>query len=191
MPWLCPWLSVIMFYWIVCLAVFWVGLFFALSGFLMVGLVDTELAVTGRFRLRRFAARRVHRLLPAALLTVAVSLTLSAVFDGSLLHQTAVEGAVAVSNVHNWWSVLFVDPSSEPVLGHFWSLAVEEQFYLLVSAAMVFTRSPVVVVSAAAAVGVFAMFWVWGEFGAYYATPVRGLEIVAGAEAMRWSASVA
>ena len=158
-----------------------VGLFFALSGFLIVGLVDSELAVTGRFRLRRFAARRVRRLLPAALLTVAVSLAATAVFDGSLLHQTAVEGAAAVSNMHNWWRALFVDPSSEPVLGHFWSLAVEEQFYLLVPAAMAFTRRPVVVVSAAAAIGVFTMFWAWGEYGAYFVTPVRGLEIAAGA----------
>ena len=158
-----------------------VSLFFALSGFLIVGLVDTELAVTGRFRLRRFAARRICRLLPAALLTVAVSLAAAAVFEGASLHTTAVEGAAALLNAHNWWALLFADRDSLSVLGHFWSLAVEEQFYLLVPAAAALTRRPVHVVVAVGVVGVFALFRVLGEPGAYYSTPVRGLEIAAGA----------
>ena len=47
-----------------------VGLFFTLSGYLIIGLIDAELAATGRFRLGHFMARRIRRLLPAALVTV-------------------------------------------------------------------------------------------------------------------------
>lgn len=159
----------------------WLGvsLFFTLSGFLIVGILDQELAESGSVDLRRFAARRVRRLMPAALLTVAVTLLCAAVIAPESLREVAVDVIAIVTNVHNWHHLL--DRQAESVvLDHFWSLAVEEQFYLLAPAAIALKKKPVAVMAASAAVGLVMLFWVAGTLGAYYATPVRGLEIAAG-----------
>ena len=164
-----------------------VGLFFTLSGYLIAGLLDAELTSTGRLRLGRFMARRVRRLLPAALVTISGALALTAIVDDQPLRTIGIDALTAALNVFNWhasldevgYAGIFSD-APEP-LAHFWSLAIEEQFYLVFPAAVALTRRPGRVVCAMAAIGLVGVWLWWGSTDAYVATPVRALEIAAGA----------
>lgn len=164
-----------------------VGLFFTLSGYLVVGLIDTEVSETGSLRLGRFMARRVRRLMPAALLTIASVLLLTAVLDDQALREVGFDALTAVLNVFNWRTALDIagyaaifESRPEP-LAHFWSLAIEEQFYLLFPAAAALTRRTALVVWAMVIAGLVGVVLWWGSADAYVATPVRALEIAAGA----------
>jgi len=164
-----------------------VGLFFTLSGYLIAGLIDSEVTATGRLRLGRFMARRVRRLLPAALVTIAATLVLTAVLDDQPLRIIGIDALTATLNVFNWhasldevgYAGIFAD-TPEP-LAHFWSLAIEEQFYLVFPAAVALIRRPGRVVAAMAVLGLGGVWLWWGSTDAYVATPVRALEIAAGA----------
>ena len=114
-----------------------VDLFFVLSGFLISGMLVREIEATGRVHLANFWARRVRRLLPAAtlvlLLTVAVA---TLVLPPTLRTDTANAVTSAALYSANWFfasnslDYLAAEDAPSPVL-HFWSLGVEEQFYLL------------------------------------------------------------
>ncbi len=164
-----------------------VGLFFTLSGYLVVGLIDAEVSATGRLRLGWFMARRVRRLMPAALLTIASVLALTAALDDQALREVGFDALTAVLNVFNWRTALdtagyaaIFEARPEP-LAHFWSLAIEEQFYLLFPAAAALTRRTALVVWAMVIGGLVGVVLWWGSADAYVATPVRALEITAGA----------
>ena len=111
-------------------------IFFTLSGFLLTSLLVNERSHAGRISLKDFWGRRFRRLLPAAWLTL--SAVLVAVWFIGTSEQAAdarLDVVAALGQVANWrflaigksYSALFTAPS--PVL-HFWSLAIEEQFYL-------------------------------------------------------------
>jgi peptidoglycan/LPS O-acetylase OafA/YrhL len=164
-----------------------VGLFFTLSGYLIAGLIDAEVTSTGHLRLGRFMARRVRRLLPAALVTIAATLAWTAILDDQPLRIIGIDALTAALNVFNWHASLdevgyagIFDAAPEP-LAHFWSLAIEEQFYLVFPAAVALIRKPGRVVGAMAAIGLGGVWLWWGSTDAYVATPVRALEIAAGA----------
>lgn len=114
-----------------------VDLFFVLSGFLITSLLLTEGAATGRIGLIRFWERRARRLLPAlAVMLVGVAAYAKFAAFPSELHRIRWDGIATMLYVANWrevftkvdyWS-LFISPSP---LNHTWSLAIEEQFYLI------------------------------------------------------------
>ena len=164
-----------------------VGLFFTLSGYLIAGLIDAEVTTTGRLRLGRFMARRVRRLLPAALVTIAATLALTALLDDQPLRIVGIDSLTAALNVFNWHASLDeagyagIFEAAPAPLEHFWSLAIEEQFYLVFPAAVALIRRPGRVVAAMAIIGLAGMWLWWGSTDAYVATPVRALEIAAGA----------
>ena len=146
-----------------------VGLFFTLSGYLVVGLIDAEVSGTGRLRLGRFMARRVRRLMPAALVTIASVLALTAAVDDQPLREVGFDALTSVLNVFNWRTALdtagyaaIFEARPEP-LAHFWSLAIEEQFYLIVPAAAALTRRAVVVVWAMVIAGLVGVVLWWGS----------------------------
>ncbi|WP_114423791.1 acyltransferase family protein [Nocardioides houyundeii] len=118
-----------------------VVMFFALSGYLITGLLLEELHRTGRVDLRRFYLRRARRLLPAlgflVLGVVLVTLTLDPLGDRAELPKTV---AVALT----WTGNLPFGHASDATF-HLWTLATEEQFYLLWPAvlALAFARSRV------------------------------------------------
>ena len=111
--------------------------FFVLSGFLITSLLVKEWGGTGSIRLRRFWAGRARRLLPALFLLVAVIGIVLAVVPRVLATPHVLGDALStVFYVSNWYSihggVTYFSLSSQPspVL-HTWSLAIEEQFYLV------------------------------------------------------------
>ena len=113
-----------------------VGVFFTLSGYLITDLLLAQQAATGRMRLVNFWQRRARRLLPALFVMLVVVTTWVALLQRAQLR--ALRGAVlaAVGYVSNWWliaqnSSYFARFAPPTPLGHLWSLAVEEQFYLL------------------------------------------------------------
>jgi peptidoglycan/LPS O-acetylase OafA/YrhL len=110
-----------------------VVMFFALSGYLITGLLLDELERTGRVDLRRFYLRRARRLVPALLLLVAgavvVTLLLDPLGDRDELGRTVL---VALT----WTGNLPFGHASDATF-HLWTLATEEQFYLLWPAVLV------------------------------------------------------
>ena len=113
-----------------------VGVFFTLSGYLITDLLLGQQESTGRLQLASFWLRRARRLLPALIVMLAVVVAWVTLLDRPLL--PAVRGAVAASALYvtNWWliaqhSSYFAQFGPPSPLGHLWSLAVEEQFYLI------------------------------------------------------------
>ncbi len=120
-----------------------VDVFFVLSGFLISTLLLQEIELNGRVNFKQFYLRRARRLLPALVVTLALSavLVLFLARDGAAqFRQDALNSIFYVTN----WGYIFGDMSyfqvmgRPPVLQHLWSLAVEEQFYLLWPIALVF-----------------------------------------------------
>lgn len=114
-----------------------VDVFFVLSGFLITGLLLGELQRTGTVDLPRFWARRARRLLPAATLVLLVVLGAGAFVVAPIDRpDLARESGAAALFAANWFFAASAtdywasDGAVSPLL-HYWSLAVEEQFYLL------------------------------------------------------------
>lgn len=105
-----------------------VDAFFVLSGFLITTLLFEEAACTGRIRIGAFYMRRTLRLLPALLVVLAATSAYNYTAGESLRSIARTIVAVATYAV-NW--VKTFTPDVSPGLGHTWSLAVEEQFYLV------------------------------------------------------------
>jgi len=113
-----------------------VDVFFVLSGFLITGLLIRELSSTGRVDFAAFYARRARRLLPASALTLIVTIALSAFMLPPVRLPDVAGDTIAagfyVSNMRFAFQAtdyLGSTLAPSPVL-HFWSLGVEEQFYL-------------------------------------------------------------
>lgn len=104
-----------------------VTMFFVLSGYLITALMKEERARTGRLSVRNFYLRRVRRLIPALVVLVALVLILAAARG-----RIAEVGPMAASVLLYVGNVAQLgDPISLEHLSHTWSLAVEEQFYLV------------------------------------------------------------
>ena len=114
-----------------------VDVFFVISGFLITGLLVRERTRTGRISLPAFYARRVRRLLPAGMVALAVTLVASfAILSPLDVPHVAEDGAAAALSVGNIRFALeagdyFASVEAPSPFLHFWSLGVEEQFYLL------------------------------------------------------------
>lgn len=113
-----------------------VGVFFTLSGYLITDLLLGQQEITDKLQLTDFWLRRARRLLPALFVMLAVVTAWVTLLDRSQL--PAIRGAVVASAgyVSNWWliaqhSSYFAQFGPPSPLGHLWSLAVEEQFYLI------------------------------------------------------------
>jgi len=114
-----------------------VDVFFVLSGFFVTSILLRDLAASGRIDGPRFYARRVRRLLPAALVALFVIAIAYAIVATPAEMLDALGGfRAACLYVANWYFIrqstdyFAANINASPVL-HFWSLAVEEQFYLL------------------------------------------------------------
>lgn len=178
-----------------------VSVFFTLSGFLITTLLVVERERDGRVAIGAFYLRRARRLLPASILCVALVVSLSAVTDWfagvAELRRQAIGSLLQVAN----WVFLAGEGSYQELfqqsigsaspLEHYWSLAIEEQFYWLWPiaftglAVIAATRARRIVwlaaITAAFAVSAPVIAAVWGGDAAYWATPARAAEILVGA----------
>lgn len=112
-----------------------VDVFFVISGFLITTLLLRERAATGRIRLGRFWLRRARRLLPALALVVTVCATTAWIIGGDVLVRLGEQVLGAFTFSYNWLSVAagadYFAATAPELFRNFWSLAVEEQFYVL------------------------------------------------------------
>jgi peptidoglycan/LPS O-acetylase OafA/YrhL len=113
-----------------------VGVFFTLSGYLITDLLLGTRAATGSLKLGEFWIRRARRLLPALFLMIVVVVAWVTLFERSFLPGLRSDVIAATFYVSNWWNIAreasyFARFGPPPPLEHLWSLAVEEQFYLI------------------------------------------------------------
>ena len=172
-----------------------VSTFFTLSGFLITSLLLTEHARSGGIALSSFYARRLRRLLPASALTLFVVM-LSALFTNEQWERP-LGGDVFAAGLHIAnWRFIFEDraygdlfQNNQSLVLHFWSLAIEEQFYwvfpLVAAAALAYFKGSLkaftgVVLALIAGAGLLTLAYGNNPTVVYYATPIRGGEILMG-----------
>ncbi|HEU5101216.1 MAG TPA: serine hydrolase [Roseiflexaceae bacterium] len=110
--------------------------FFVLSGFLITALLLLDRENNGHVRLKAFWIRRARRLLPALFVMLAGTLTLTAVLLPGEFAATARDTLAAIAYATNWYLIAdgqsYFDAVERPsLLRHLWSLAIEEQFYVV------------------------------------------------------------
>ncbi len=112
-----------------------VEVFFVISGYLITLLLIGEHESTGTISFRAFWARRGRRLLPALYLMLSLLVIYTAIFKSDVLGQLRGDVMAALTYVSNWYQILvgqsYTSSGDFAPLRHVWSLAVEEQFYLV------------------------------------------------------------
>jgi len=113
-----------------------VDLFFVISGYLITRLLLRELAETGKIDLAGFYLRRVIRLVPAVVVLIGFVSVGSLIWWRDELSSLPGSALSSLGYVANWWLIdsqqsYFVASGRPPMLQHLWSLAIEEQFYLI------------------------------------------------------------
>ena len=113
-----------------------VDVFYVISGYLIASLLYREVLLTGRISIGAFWARRARRILPAATLvtvvTVLLSLAWMSLIDARQVVVDALWASAFAANIHfaQQGVYYFAQDSGPSPLQHYWSLAVEEQFYV-------------------------------------------------------------
>ncbi len=114
-----------------------VDVFFVISGFLITGLLWREVSSTGSVRLRNFYGARARRLLPASATVAVITMIASILLLPPLRVPTVLyDGVASALYVGNYWFIIdninyFSDLLTPSPFLHYWSLGVEEQFYLV------------------------------------------------------------
>ena len=173
-----------------------VDVFFVISGFLITGLLWAELSATGRLDLARFYAARARRLLPAAAVVLIATAAAAAVLLPPLQAQSVLDdGLASALYVGNYrfasTGTDYLGHAAPSPFQHYWSLGVEEQFYLIWPAMLVGVgllcrgrrvRFITGITALAAASLVLSLHWThtsppW----AFFSLPTRAWELAAGA----------
>ena len=177
-----------------------VSVFFTLSGYLITSLLAAEMDRNGKIALAPFYARRARRLVPASLMVVMLVVAARSVTDwfdavdslrahavGSLLQ---VANWVFLAGGGSYQDLLEQRSGTASPLEHYWSLAIEEQFYWLWPVVFIglwrvgkTERGRIVAAGAVTLVAVIAaplIAFGWGADAAYWSTPARIAEILLG-----------
>jgi peptidoglycan/LPS O-acetylase OafA/YrhL len=172
-----------------------VNLFFVLSGYLVTNVVLAEMERTGRLDLGRFYARRVRRLLPAALVAV-VGISLLFVLVAPVVRRLGLvaDAQSSLLYVANWRFIAQANDYFAPNVDkspflHFWTLSIEEQFYIVFPLLVVLLarsgRRGVLLAGLAAVTAasvVAQVYWAAVDpIHAYYGTDARLYQLSAGA----------
>jgi peptidoglycan/LPS O-acetylase OafA/YrhL len=179
-----------------------VSVFFTLSGFLITRLLLAEYDNSGSIDLRQFYSRRIRRLLPASLLAIGLVVGLAAMEAFEASSRIRGSTLAALTSTFNWYELLggrdYADLFAAPSpLAHFWSLAIEEQFYWLWPLALLALLPRVTargrlqvmaLITVAAAISAPLTAVLWSSAAAYLSTWSRAGEILVGAVAAAWMA---
>ena len=173
-----------------------VDVFFVISGYLIAGILLTDLN-RGTFSLGKFYQRRIARIAPAFFVVLGMTLAgaglVYAAQDRSSVGADAAAAALSVINFKllSQGGYFAASPDAQPLL-HYWSLAVEEQFYLVfpvaLYAVMRFFKRPLTLIGVAAAASLglsLILTWKAPTF-AFYLLPPRAWELLAGAALALW-----
>ncbi|MBG6213113.1 MAG: acetyltransferase [Cryobacterium sp.] len=172
-----------------------VDVFFVISGFLITGLLVSEHTRTGRISLRRFWQRRVRRLIPPLIPVILIGCTIAFLIDGDVLVGLGAQLFGAATFGYNWVAIAndasYFSVNEPELLRNLWSLAVEEQFYLvwpLILLAVLLIRRPCVRLALVTALFVASALWmgVLYQPGAdptrvYYGSDTHSFGLFAGA----------
>ena len=172
-----------------------VDIFYVISGFLITGLLLKELNSTGRISLKAFYLRRIKRLLPASFLVLFVTaifawLALPPISRGSI-GRDLIATTLYISNyLFAWWQNDYQNLNATPSpFIHYWSLAVEEQFYIfwplfIIALAKLKSARKFLVGFSLVTITTFAL-GVWltivAPIWAFYSLPSRAWELSVGA----------
>jgi len=177
-----------------------VDVFFVISGFLIGGILWSELQVTGRIALGRFYLRRVRRLAPAffamAIVTTIFATAILLPFEFREYGKSLIAATLWLSNVLFYRGAGYFDIGAEnKVLLHTWTLSVEEQFYvflplfLLALAAVRFSKTGLIVTLALLwAASLAASLWLTPRMptATFYLFPFRAWELLSGVLLAIW-----
>ena len=172
-----------------------VDIFFVISGFLITSLLLREHALVGRIRLRHFWRRRARRLLPALGVLLLACCSAALVIGGDVLVGLGQQVLGAATFSSNWLAVVanrsYFDETTPELLRNLWSLAVEEQFYLvwplLILALMLirvrWVKLTVVGILAVASAVAMALIYIPGSDATrvYYGTDTHSFGLAIGA----------
>ncbi|MHB8220836.1 MAG: acyltransferase family protein [Acidimicrobiales bacterium] len=174
-----------------------VGLFFVLSGYLITDLLASEYRRHQGIRLPTFWVRRARRLLPALFVMLFVTVGWVTLLDRAQLPAMRSDLVPAIFYYSNWWFIFqhvsyFAKFGPPSPLGHLWSLAIEEQFYLVWPFFMLFglkwvrdRRVMIVIILAAAAASATEMALLFSPDGnptrIYDGTDTRAFALLIGA----------
>ena len=182
-----------------------VDVFFVVSGYLITSLLVEERRGSMTTDLKRFWLRRAKRLLPALFAMLAVTCAYAAVAVPDALYRLRTDVLAAATYSTNWWLIAskqsyFEALGRPPLLRHLWSLAVEEQWYLLWPLVFVLAMGlvrgrterlvvPIVLVALASTVWMAIVFDPSGDASrAYFGTDTRASGLLIGAAAaMVWT----
>ena len=172
-----------------------VDIFYVISGFLITGLLLKELNVNGRISLKAFYLRRSKRLLPASFLVLFVTaifawLVLPPISRGSI-GRDLIATTLYISNyLFAWWQNDYQNLNATPSpFIHYWSLAVEEQFYIfwplfIIALAKLKSARKFLIGFSTVTIVTFAL-GVWltivAPIWAFYSLPTRAWELSVGA----------
>lgn len=169
-----------------------VDVFFVISGFLITGIIAEE-AEQGRFSIARFYERRARRILPALffviLATIIASWSLLVPYQLEDLAQSVLATLLFLSNILFWFESGYfaVEAASKPLL-HTWSLAVEEQFYIVFPLLLVLlyrvgrqTILPVLLLAALASFAAACIYSRTSPSASFFLIQFRAWELLAGA----------
>lgn len=169
-----------------------VDVFFVISGFLITGIINNEI-VSGKFNFRNFFERRIRRIFPALFFMIFVTTVLASIFmmprDLMDYAKSLVATVLSGSNMLFWWQSGYFDGAAEakPLL-HTWSLAVEEQFYLVFPLILVLLHrfwaeqiKPVLVIAIALSFALSVALVEVSPTSSFYIAPLRAWELLIGA----------
>lgn len=174
-----------------------VTVFFVLSGYLITGLLIAEWKSTKRINLKNFWLRRARRLIPAIVFLLVCVIALTTLFNHDLLTKLRADIVPSLFFYSNWHYIFsnlsYFDALGAPSpLTHFWSLAIEEQFYLvwpLILLALFKARTTkrnfcriIVILAAASALAMALLFNPAADPSrVYYGTDTRAFSLLIGA----------